>query len=382
MRAVPWRLAFLLLISGFLFLAAWLPDPATQQLSNWSNAELIEALSSERSALQREAVRQLVARARTVVPQLTTALQDAERARRNGILEVFEELLLSADPETSEAAEIQLEELTAGSNHELAESAGLVLYSNSTLRHARAVARYLELGGQFARRRAEVQAPPSASPALDSPGRRHEWLLENSESQVNFGPRILLLNGEWQGGDAGLRFITRIFPGETIVVHIADESQVTAEGIREMRRLRRNLFIRRQGEACLGVVVSGWDAAEGVHVADVIPDSPAARGGIEPSDLLIRFDGFRIRSFGDLRRYSAMRRPGERVAVQLRRQGQMLRMKIELGSDFGTETCQCQADREASSATGSIITTSGVLTPIADQPFADQPLRNERSTTE
>jgi serine protease Do len=57
----------------------------------------------------------------------------------------------------------------------------------------------------------------------------------------------------------------------------------------------------------------------GVVVSATTPRSPAARAGIRPEDIITRVDNAAVRNGGDLRRALRTRRPGETVALTVRR---------------------------------------------------------------
>ena len=60
---------------------------------------------------------------------------------------------------------------------------------------------------------------------------------------------------------------------------------------------------------------------EGALVADVTPDSPASRAGIERGDVIVGFDGKQIHAMVELPRIVAKTRPGKIVDVNVIRQG-------------------------------------------------------------
>ena len=62
-------------------------------------------------------------------------------------------------------------------------------------------------------------------------------------------------------------------------------------------------------------------AREGALVADVTPDSPASRAGIERGDVIVGFDGKQIHAMVELPRIVAKTRPGKIVDVNVIRQG-------------------------------------------------------------
>ncbi len=66
----------------------------------------------------------------------------------------------------------------------------------------------------------------------------------------------------------------------------------------------------------------GLDRERGALVADVMPDTPAARAGIERGDIIVEFNGRKIEEMTDLPRVVANTAPGTEVPVKLLRKGQ------------------------------------------------------------
>ncbi len=326
MRGVPWRSLTLALIGGVLVAVAVVPDPSLQNLSNWTTAELIAALDSDRPAVRRAVVGQLVARAKTVVPTLELAAATADESRLSGLCEVLEEMLLASNADAAENAESALERLSRDTQLHLSEAATQVLNSNVTLRHARALSRYLEAGGQFPRGKS-ARWPPGLDRAM-----------QPAQLQQS---RILILDEQWTGGDEGLRYVARIFPGELIAVHVAAGVPVSTPALNQLVENRRNTLIRREHESCLGIMVDPRTDSGAVRISDVVPASPAAQAGLRRNDYLYQLADAPIRSFADLREQAAIHSPGERVEIRIRRGTREIRIKLPLGSDFGTGECRC-----------------------------------------
>jgi len=315
----------LVLVGSVLLAAAMIPDPQLQNLSSLTAEELIAALESDREAVRRAVANQLVARAKTIVPQLEAAVRQAPPLARAQLYDVLEELMLSADLEVADAAESALDRLVMSADPQIAEGALQVIYGNSTLRHARAMSQYLELGGQFAKDRPQIW-PTAFNEMLNTP---------------QLSPRILILDDHWQGGDEGLRFVSRLFPGEPVAIHISDDAQVTTSGIQQLRNERGYLAIRREHESCLGIIVDELSTGRELRVSDVVQNSPAAQAGLRPGDRIFEFAGQPMYSLTSLREHSRKYPPGTGVELRLHRRGQELRVRLILGSDFGTGECQC-----------------------------------------
>ena len=82
---------------------------------------------------------------------------------------------------------------------------------------------------------------------------------------------------------------------------------------------RRDLRVFGEGGSQLGIRVS--DAANGVRVDDVDNGSPAEKAGIREGDLVVEFDGERVRSAMQLTRLVRETPTGRSVAVAVMRDG-------------------------------------------------------------
>ena len=85
------------------------------------------------------------------------------------------------------------------------------------------------------------------------------------------------------------------------------------------------------GGAFLGIVAD-QGAGDGVRVADVMPSSAAERGGLREGDVLVRLAGASLVSFDDLRTALKARNPGDRVELQMLRNGDDRTVSITLGA--------------------------------------------------
>jgi S1-C subfamily serine protease len=65
-----------------------------------------------------------------------------------------------------------------------------------------------------------------------------------------------------------------------------------------------------------------------VEVVEVVEDSPAARAGLRPEDLLLELDGQRIEDVGDLQRMMVAELIGARVEATVIRAGRTLRLEL------------------------------------------------------
>jgi serine protease Do len=76
----------------------------------------------------------------------------------------------------------------------------------------------------------------------------------------------------------------------------------------------------------------GLSAPEGALVSSVQDGSPAAKAGLQPGDVVQTINGQRIVSSGDLPAYVGQRQPGEKVQLQVWRQGKAVELTATLAN--------------------------------------------------
>ncbi|MDR3005799.1 MAG: Do family serine endopeptidase [Acidovorax sp.] len=76
----------------------------------------------------------------------------------------------------------------------------------------------------------------------------------------------------------------------------------------------------------------GLSAPEGALVSSVQDGSPAAKAGLQPGDVVQTVNGQRIVSSGDLPAYVGQRQPGEKVQLQVWRQGKAVQLTATLAN--------------------------------------------------
>ena len=155
------------------------------------------------------------------------------------------------------------------------------------------------------------------------------------------------------GGSVGIGFAVPSSIAKTVVAQI-----------RELGRTRRGwLGVQIQGV--------GEDIAEslrlekpaGALVAVVFPDSPAANAGVQPGDVLLKFDGDDIPTVRDLPRMVAGAEVGSEIEIDLWRDGRMETVRVKLGELEAVEAALASVE-EVEPATGETLgLTLATLTP-------------------
>ena len=75
----------------------------------------------------------------------------------------------------------------------------------------------------------------------------------------------------------------------------------------------------------------GLPKASGALVNSVEPNGPAARAGIEPGDVILRFDGKPVAASSDLPRMVGAMKPGTKAQIEVWRKGQVRTLTVTVG---------------------------------------------------
>lgn len=78
------------------------------------------------------------------------------------------------------------------------------------------------------------------------------------------------------------------------------------------------------------------DIDHGVLVTEVAEESPAAKAGLEPGDVIVSLDG-EATDDGSALRWAVRDRPDKAVAVRVRRRGKEKKLQVTLGAREGAE---------------------------------------------
>lgn len=73
----------------------------------------------------------------------------------------------------------------------------------------------------------------------------------------------------------------------------------------------------------------------GAYVNHVVADSPAAKGGLKDGDVIVGFGGEVVRGPGKLTQKIRETKPGDKVALDVRRDGRVQKLSVEMGARSG-----------------------------------------------
>ena len=109
-----------------------------------------------------------------------------------------------------------------------------------------------------------------------------------------------------------------------------------AAGLRDSGQTERGwpgVFLQQLDEELAGVL--GAPGGKGALVASVEPDSPAARGGLKPGDIVIGVAGKAVQKQRDMAEAVADAKPGSTVAVAVLRNGRRMEHQVAVGDPPG-----------------------------------------------
>jgi serine protease Do len=89
-------------------------------------------------------------------------------------------------------------------------------------------------------------------------------------------------------------------------------------------------FGGRANTAYLGVTVA--EDAKDCKIEEVTPDSPAAKAGLKPGDVITKFDGQKVRDFDQLGDLIAKKKPKEKVKIELLRDKETMTIEVTLST--------------------------------------------------
>ncbi|MEN9771549.1 MAG: hypothetical protein RJA58_192 [Pseudomonadota bacterium] len=147
----------------------------------------------------------------------------------------------------------------------------------------------------------------------------------------NSGGPLLNMRGEVIGINSQIYSRTGGFMGISFAIPI-DEANRVADQLRTTGRVTRGRIGVGIGEVTKEVADAlGLARTSGALVRSVETGGPAERAGIEPGDILLRFDGKVIEKSSDLPRIVGNTKPGARVNAQVWRKGAAKDIALTVG---------------------------------------------------
>ena len=170
----------------------------------------------------------------------------------------------------------------------------------------------------------------------------------------NSGGPLLNLRGEVVGINSMIYSRTGGFMGISFAIPI-DEANRVVDQLRASGRVTRGRIGVGIGEVTKDVADAlGLNRTSGALVRSVEASGPAEKAGIEPGDIIVRFDGKPIEKSSDLPRIVGNTKPGAKVSAQVWRKGASRDVALVVG--------EMEPDRVAKAAAAKPSTASPTVT--------------------
>ncbi|MGE8617759.1 MAG: Do family serine endopeptidase [Achromobacter spanius] len=161
----------------------------------------------------------------------------------------------------------------------------------------------------------------------------------------NSGGPLINLDGEVVGINSQIISRSGGFMGISLAIPI-DEAMRVVDQLRTTGKVTRGRVGVQIGEVGKDVAEAiGLPKAEGALVSSVEVDGPAEQAGVQPGDVILKFNNEPIKRWSDLPRIVGETKPGTRADMQVWRKGKSLTLAVKVG-EIPTEKAAA-ADKKA-----------------------------------
>lgn len=288
-------------------------DPA--QIARW-----ITDLGAPEYDLREAATVKLSQAGAPAVEPLLLAAEGNSLEVSSRAIRALQALYLNPDESLQESAESALEKLTASTNKGVARRATTALAQRVAHQQQRALKKIERAGGII-----------TYFTTPQGPAKGHFGEAKLVDIRIDEG---------WKGGNAALEPLRKL--KDLPKLYIIDGAPVADHAVDSLHADLPFLAVEHRGRALLGVE---GQMTEGMClISGVAEQGAAAKAGIKPGDIIVKYDGVELKNFKELIDLTKKKRAGDKVAVEVMRpdldntQGQRLKLTIELGgwrSPFG-----------------------------------------------
>jgi serine protease Do len=144
----------------------------------------------------------------------------------------------------------------------------------------------------------------------------------------NSGGPLINMRGEVVGINSQIVTRSGGYNGVSLAIPI-DEAKRVADQLQSGGRVARGRIGVEAGAVSKDLAESlGLPKAQGALVGRVVPDQPAAKAGVEPGDIILKFDNKPIDASSDLPRAVGSTKPNTKTSISVYRRGKQLELPI------------------------------------------------------
>ena len=167
----------------------------------------------------------------------------------------------------------------------------------------------------------------------------------------NSGGPLINMRGEVVGINSQIYSRSGGFMGISFAIPV-DEAIRVSEQLRTSGKVTRGRIGVQIGPVTKEVAESiGLGKPEGALVSAVEPDSPSAKAGVEPGDVITKFDGKAIEKVSDLPRMVGNTKPGTKSTITVLRRGKLKELSMVIAEVPSDEAVKTKAGSGGSSKT-------------------------------
>jgi serine protease Do len=175
----------------------------------------------------------------------------------------------------------------------------------------------------------------------------------------NSGGPLINLRGEVVGINSQIYSRSGGFMGISFAIPI-DEASRVAEQLRTSGRVIRGRIGVQIEQVSKEVAESiGLGKAFGAMVGSVEAGGPAEKAGIEPGDIVTKFEGRTIEKVGDLQRIVGAIKPGQKASLQVYRRGSFRDLTVTV-VEFEADRPRKTNDKEPKAAPAPVVSSWGL----------------------
>jgi len=265
-------------------------------------AALIAQLETGNFPERNSAEAQLFERGKDAIPHLSEAAKTGSPELATRIARILRRIYLSDTGQTGDAAETALETLARTNQVREADEA---LETIEVDREQRAIAAIEALGGKVR--------------------------LDDGRYNNRVAIEVRLEEG-WKGGEEGLKHFSRIRSEQHMMVTVIDGCGVSSEAARKLQTDHPWITIQERGAATLGIGPDPFPGRVGCVIGNVLANNAAHKAGVLIGDRIQKANDREIENFNGLVEYLRTRKVGEKVTLEVDRDGETLELTATLQS--------------------------------------------------